>query len=565
MIHDEDFLLDRDFIMELDQLIKEADLVDKINYFCFGSIKALSQYTAEELVQCGLGAVWIGFESKFEEVVTSDHAIEKRAGRDIRAIFEDLHNHGVAIASSNILGWDFHTRENIVEDMDYFVSLIPDMYQVSPLTPCPGTKLYGRMKEHGRIYENFTWEDNHLWKLDVFKIKNFKKNEIKGYYDLCHKKLYENNGPTILNITDVMLKGYRTMLHSPNPFLQQRGDRCYNIVKRLGPPLFHSLRELAPSEIVKKRVDDLERRYIQYVGIPPLGKRLVGKFLVYPALKRNQKRMRKANFQNKSDPPWRVTYYHGDTSPPVVVRRRNPIKYSIEQIVRKILVNIIRFRIDPVHTIRLRDIDDFPVTFRTIEIAGNLMNYVDEGEGEVILMIHGNPTWSYLCRHFIRGLKDNYRCIAIDLLGFGLSDKPPNGDYSMMAHIRRLGIFIEKMGLKNITLICQDWGGIIGLSYAARNKERFVRLIPMNTTGFLPEKFSEYIKFLSGVWAIPLLWTFRIPLLGKMMAMNWNLGLRVAKNIGFYNKKRQLHRKAWLGYLYPFQIVNDRIAILKSV
>ena len=565
MIFDEDFLLDKDYVMKLGQLIREAGLIDKIHYFCFGSIKAVSQYTGEELATCGVGAIWIGFESKFEEVVTSDHAIEKRAGKNIGEVFEDLHNHGIAVASSNILGWDFHTHENIMEDIDYFVSLRPDLYQVSPLSPCPGTKLYGRMKELGRIYEDFTWEDMHLWKLDIFEVKNFKRNEIKDYFDLCHKKLFELNGPTILNILDIMIRGYRTMVHSPNPFLQQRADRCYCLAKRIGPALFHSLKELAPSEIVRKRVNDIEKRYIQYFGEPAFTKKAAGKYILYPALKRQQKKIKKADFQNKSDPPWRITYYHGDGSPPIVLRRRNAVDYAIEKFIRGIVGSLIRFRIEPVHTIRLNDIDDFPVEFKKIEIERTLINYVDEGEGEVILMLHGNPTWSYLYRHFIKDLKKDYRCIALDFLGYGLSDKPPNSDYSMTAHVRRLGKFIEAMNLNNITLICQDWGGIIGLSYAARNKDRFKRLIPMNTTGFLPERIGEFLKCLSNAWAFPYLWSFRIPWLGKKLAMDWNIFLKVAMNFGIFNRKRQMHEKAWLGYKYPFQLVGDRIAIMKSV
>jgi pimeloyl-ACP methyl ester carboxylesterase len=181
------------------------------------------------------------------------------------------------------------------------------------------------------------------------------------------------------------------------------------------------------------------------------------------------------------------------------------------------------------------------------------------------LMLHGNPTWSYLYRHFIKELKNDYRCIALDFLGYGLSDKPPHGDYSMKAHIRRLGEFIERLGLKDITLICQDWGGIIGLSYAARNKDRFKRLIPMNTTGFAPEEIGEALKASMGAWAFPYLWSFKIPVLGKKMGMDWNIFLNFGMRKGIHNSKRQLHKKAWLGYEYPFQRVQDRIAILKSV
>ena len=565
MVFDEDFLLDKDYIMRLGELIRESDMLDKINFFCFGSIKALSQYTAEELALCGVGAIWIGFESKFEEVFTSEHNIQKRVGRDIGAVFKDLHSYGIMVASSNILGWDFHTRENIVEDIDYFVSLKPDMYQVSPLTPCPGTVLYGRMKEQGRIYDKMTWEDGHLWKLDVFKVKNFDKNEIKNYYDYCHDKLYKNNGPTILSLTDVMLQGYRTMLHSTNPHLQARGDRCFYFARKAGPPLFYAIKKMAPSDAVRERVLDIEKRYHQYIGYPTLAQKIIARYVIYPLIRINKWREDRPGFTNKSDPPWRITYYHDDNTPPVVIRRRNAVAFTMEKGLRAVIEMLISFKPAPIHHIRLNSIDDFDVDFKTMEIEGNLMNYVDEGEGEVLLMLHGNPTWSYLYRHFIKGLKKDYRCIALDNLGYGLSDKPVNGDYTMNAHIRRLGKFIENLDLKNITLVCQDWGGIIGLSYAARNKEKFKRLIPMNTTGFLPSKIGEFLKCFIGAPAMPLLWLFKVPIFGKKMAMDWHLFVKLGMKVAVHNRKRQIHEKAMRGYLYPFQRIEDRTAIMKSV
>ncbi len=116
-------------------------------------------------------------------------------------------------------------------------------------------------------------------------------------------------------------------------------------------------------------------------------------------------------------------------------------------------------------------------------------------------MLHGNPTWSYLYRHLIEDLRKDYRCVALDHLGYGLSDKPPRADFSMEAHIRRLGLFVEELGLSDITLICQDWGGIIGLGYAAKNKKRFSRLIPMNTAAFLPETREDWRKCAKGLGA----------------------------------------------------------------
>jgi len=564
MVFDEDILQSREYMLKLGELIRNENFLDKINFFCFGSIGALSQYTAEELAQCGVGAIFIGVESSLEDVVTSEHNIQKRAGRDIKEIFDELHEYGIIIIGATILGWDFHTRENIQEDLNYFVNLKPDMYQLAPLSPCPGTKLYGRMLEQGRIYEK-TWKDFQQNENDLFQYKNFDKNEIYKIYCKAHDQLYESNGPTLLNLADVMIKGYRTMLHSRDQHLQARADRCYFFAKKITPSMFHVLRKFAPSDAVHRRIDEVEKNYIQFIGKPTLNERFIGRFIITPLLSIERWERTRPNYECDPDELWRITHYPIDNSEPKVIARRDPFFYWRTEFQRKIVHKIIGLKQKNIHTIRLNEIDDFPVTFKTIEIEDNRMNYIDEGEGDILLMIHGNPTWSYLYRHFIKDLKSNYRCIAIDLLGYGLSDKPPNGDYRMEAHIRRLEKFVEKLNLKDITLICQDWGGIIGLSYAARNKERFSRLIPMNTTGFFPTKISEFLKCAKGAWVVPILLSFKIPWFGKKMAMNWNIFLKLATSIGINNRKRQMHKKAVAGYHYPFQRVEDRLAILKSV
>lgn len=110
------------------------------------------------------------------------------------------------------------------------------------------------------------------------------------------------------------------------------------------------------------------------------------------------------------------------------------------------------------------------------------MHYVDEGHGEVLLFVHGNPTWSFMYRHLIRGLRHRYRCIAPDNLGFGLSDKPTGLSYLPQFHADNLTRFVEHLGLTNITLVIHDWGGPIGFSYGLLRPANVKRLIVFNTT-----------------------------------------------------------------------------------
>jgi len=121
---------------------------------------------------------------------------------------------------------------------------------------------------------------------------------------------------------------------------------------------------------------------------------------------------------------------------------------------------------------RFDTIDDFPYQENFVDFDDMQMHYVDEGQGEVILALHGEPSWSYLYRKFIPILKD-YRFIAPDLIGFG-----------KYLHFKSLENFIDKLDLNDITLVVQDWGGMLGLSLLAKYPEKFKRVVVLNT--FLP-------------------------------------------------------------------------------
>jgi haloalkane dehalogenase len=119
------------------------------------------------------------------------------------------------------------------------------------------------------------------------------------------------------------------------------------------------------------------------------------------------------------------------------------------------------------------------------EINGYRVHYLDEGprQGKVVLMLHGEPSWAYLYRKMIPIISDaGYRAVAPDLLGFGRSDKPvKREDYSYQLQVDIVTELIKRLDLKNITLFCQDWGGLVGLRVAAENEDRFVRIIAANT------------------------------------------------------------------------------------
>lgn len=123
----------------------------------------------------------------------------------------------------------------------------------------------------------------------------------------------------------------------------------------------------------------------------------------------------------------------------------------------------------------------YPFEPHHFELPEGRLHYVDEGSGDPIVMLHGNPTWSFLYRHLIRGLSGEHRCIAPDYLGFGLSDKPPHWSYRPEDHAKCIAAFVDSLDLSSITLVVQDWGGPIGLSYAINHPDRIKALVIMNT------------------------------------------------------------------------------------
>jgi pimeloyl-ACP methyl ester carboxylesterase len=140
------------------------------------------------------------------------------------------------------------------------------------------------------------------------------------------------------------------------------------------------------------------------------------------------------------------------------------------------------------------DTIEYPFTAHYFNLSGHNMHYIDEGEGETLLFVHGTPSWSFDFRHVIKALRTNYRCMAIDHIGFGLSDKPADYDYGTQHHSANLEQFILAKDLKDITLIVHDFGGPIGLNFAIRHPERIKRIVVLNSWMWNCSDESAYIK-----------------------------------------------------------------------
>jgi haloalkane dehalogenase len=128
-------------------------------------------------------------------------------------------------------------------------------------------------------------------------------------------------------------------------------------------------------------------------------------------------------------------------------------------------------------------VDDelFPFESRFVELDRSLVHYVDEGSGPILLMLHGNPVWSFVYRDVILALRDRFRCIAVDLPGFGLSTGAPGYRYLAQDHADLVVSFLDRLDLSQVTLVGHNWGGPLGLYAAQQRRDSFARLVLSNT------------------------------------------------------------------------------------
>ena len=130
----------------------------------------------------------------------------------------------------------------------------------------------------------------------------------------------------------------------------------------------------------------------------------------------------------------------------------------------------------------------YPFASHYLNRNGLQYHYIDEGQGDSIIMLHGNPTWSFYFRSLVKDLAPDHRVIVPDHIGCGLSDKPKDCDYEyrLKSRVDDLEALLEHIGAReNLTLVVHDWGGMIGMAYAVRHPERIKRLVIMNTAAFL--------------------------------------------------------------------------------
>jgi haloalkane dehalogenase len=195
---------------------------------------------------------------------------------------------------------------------------------------------------------------------------------------------------------------------------------------------------------------------------------------------------------------------------------------------------------------------------RDFEVRDGLrLHYIDEGAGDPVVMLHGNPTWSFYYRHLIDDLRESYRVIAPDHIGCGLSDKPDDSryDYTLARRVDDLEAMLDHLGLdRDLTLVLHDWGGIIGMTFAARHPDRIARLVISNTAAFHKPAAKSFPHALA---------LFRDSPAGAWLARGLNLFVRGTTWIGCTT--RRLPKAVRDAYAAPYDSWANRIAIHRFV
>ena len=199
----------------------------------------------------------------------------------------------------------------------------------------------------------------------------------------------------------------------------------------------------------------------------------------------------------------------------------------------------------------------YPFESRYLDRGGVRYHYLDEGAGEPVVMVHGNPTWSFYFRELVRGLRDSYRCVVLDHIGCGLSDKPGDRryEYVLERRVDDLEALLDHLGLdRRVTLVLHDWGGMIGIACALRRPKRIARLVVMNTAAFLlPASKSLPWR----LWALH----GRNPL-ASLLVRGLNL---FAWGATFMATAKGLPREVRKGLTAPYDSWANRIATLRFV
>lgn len=315
-LFDEDLFGEPEWVRRFGALLRARRERWGWKWFSFGSVRSLSRFEPGEVAELGCGAVWTGVESFGAGAAPGDAPLEKREG-DPRAVIGGLHEAGVLVVASLVLGFDGHTTEGAEADIDAFVGLKPAFYQMAPLSPCPGTPLYARMRAEGRLDPTYRWEDTHLYRGDWASHPHLPPGETRRLFALAHKRIVEENGPPFLGMLEVFLNARRRWAAQAGEFAC-RQERLYGALARLCRSMLGPVSAHAPGAGAKARAAALAARCQSELGGPGLSGRVLSGLAAW-----NMERAARRSHATPETymPATRWSYYNQDPRGRVMVRK----------------------------------------------------------------------------------------------------------------------------------------------------------------------------------------------------------------------------------------------------
>ena len=269
LIIDEDFLLNKRRAMEFRECVLQGGRQPSI--FAFSSIKAISQYKVEEILEMGIDGFWIGYEG-----TRSNYA--KQQGRPVDEVLTEFREHGITILTSMIVGFDYQNREIVAQELDGLMKLKPALGQYLIYGPVPGTPFYERIIKDNLLQDVYTTDRDLFYRRadgfrTMIKHPTLSAEEIEAIQTWCFEQDFQRLGPSIYRVLESRLLGYLKLKHSPNPALRQKAE-FYARELRHAYPVFLAGRILGPNAAVRRWIGELERRIHAELGTPGFAQRL---------------------------------------------------------------------------------------------------------------------------------------------------------------------------------------------------------------------------------------------------------------------------------------------------
>jgi haloalkane dehalogenase len=279
LIIDEDFLLNKKRAMEFRDCVKASGRT--LSIFAFSSIKAISQYTVEEILEMGIDGFWIGYEG-----TRSGYA--KQQGRPVEDILTEFRAHGITILTSMIVGFDYQTPEVIAQEFDGLMKLKPALAQFLIYGPVPGTPFNERVMRENLLHDVYVKDPERMYRrgdgfTTMIKHPTLSPEAIEELQRWCFDQDFQRLGPSIFRTLEARLLGYQKLKNSPNRFLRQKAE-YYARELRVAYPVFLAGKLLGPNATVRRGIGELERRVHAELGRPALAEQAKSVFAVGAAL-----------------------------------------------------------------------------------------------------------------------------------------------------------------------------------------------------------------------------------------------------------------------------------------